>query len=290
MEHIPKWSLGRLVTDKLACLLNYSCCPSIWNVIRRCKSSSTVNGNGESHQVCRNNRKMVLDYDLQIDGLKASLMGIEDVMDVTEFLLDYFFSEEPLGKALGLDVEAEVRPWLAEVVRHQVQENTSIVIRSSASDNQLVAVCLNDVERNIDDAGDVTISTSVNEKYHPAMWKITRLLMDLVKDVDLFDRFHINAYVLLEILCVHPRYAGRGLAGKMIDITGRIARESGHSLIISEATSGYSSSAFLKAGYTIENSIDYADYSLDGISKPFASRTGVHTGARLMIKQLDPLT
>jgi len=244
------------------------------------------NHSGDRRQECFKNSSMLLDYDLHIDGLKASMMGIGDTGDVTEFLLKYFFSEEPLGRALGVDVEAEVRPWLANVVMHQVQENISIVIRDCASHNQLVAVCLNDVERNADDADDVTISASVEKQRHPSMWKITQLLNDLVKDVELFSRFHIDAYVLLQILCVHPKYAGRGLAGKMIDMTERIARVCGHSLIISEATSGYSTSAFLKAGFQVENSIEYADYSLDGVDKPFSSNTGVHSGARLMIKQL----
>ena len=248
--------------------------------------SGTVNASGKSCRECRNNSKMLLDYDLHIGGLKANLMGIEDVADVTEFLLDHFFSEEPLGKAIGVDVEVEVRPWLAKVVMHQVQENISIVIRNFASNGQLVAVCLNDVERDIDDTDDVTIGTSVEEQLHPAMWKITHLLMDLVQDIDLFGRFHTNAYVLLQILCVHPQYAGRGLAGKMVDMTERLARGAGHSLIISEATSEYSASAFIKAGYTVENSIEYADYSLDGVERPFARNTGVHTSARLMIKQL----
>jgi len=230
---------------------------------------------------------MTVNHDLDIDGLEQKLMSIEDVTDVTEFLLDHFFTEEPLGKSINLDVGAEVRPWLAAVVAHQVHENISIVIRNCDS-GQLVGVCLNDVEHAVDDAQDhVSIFSSVDEQLHPAMWKITQLLRDLVKDVDLFARFRVDTYVLLQILCVHPHYAGRGLARKMIDATLTLARDAGHALVVSEATSRYSAAAFIKAGFSVENTIEYADYSLDRVEHPFARNTGVHTNARLMIKHLN---
>ena len=230
------------------------------------------------------NGELALGLGLGTDGLELAIMGAGDVQCVTEFLIRHFFTEEPLGKALDVDPETEIRPWLADMVAHQIQESISIVIRNVA-DGQLVAVCLNDVDRSQPSADDVTIFTSVHKDRHPAMWKIIHLLDDLMGNVDLFNRYQVEAYVVLQIMSVSPQYGGRGLGRKMIDVTEMLSKQRGYSLIISEATSRFSASAFLKAGFHSHNSIQYATYRI-GDSQPFQHVGDIHTQADLMIKSV----
>ena len=110
----------------------------------------------------------------------------------------------------------------------------SIVVRDLTNDGNIVAVCLNDVERQQVDADDVTIFNSVDKEQHPNMWKIIHLLEDLVQGIDLFSRYKLDAYVVLQILCVNQTNGGRGLGRKLIHLTEILAKQLGHTLVISE--------------------------------------------------------
>lgn len=50
----------------------------------------------------------------------------ENVEQVAEFLLKYFFAEEPLGQSLQLDPNKEVRPWLSKMLEHEIREGLSV--------------------------------------------------------------------------------------------------------------------------------------------------------------------
>jgi hypothetical protein len=92
------------------------------------------------------------------------------------------------------------------------------------------------------------------------------------------------------MLCVNPRFGGRGLAQKLIQLTEALTKTLEYSLIISEATSEFSARAFLKAGFHCKKMIQYDTFTLDNSQQqPFQQLTsgGIHTAARLMIKYLN---
>lgn len=234
-------------------------------------------------------------HDSDLPDFCFSTIQPEDVDQVSEFLLQHFFAEEPLGQSLNLNPDLEVRPWLTKMVEHEIREGISVVVRlrsigdgeSATGDlGEMVAVCLNDVERATTDPDDVTIFTFVKRESQPSMWKITRVLEDLLADQDLFSRYQVDALVTCQMLCVSPRFSGRGLAKKLIQLTEDLTRTMGYSLIISEATSDYSARAFLKAGFSREKTLQYATFTLDG-QHPFRPlSSSVHSAAHLMIKDL----
>lgn len=229
-------------------------------------------------------------HDSDLPDFCFSTIQPEDVDQVCEFLLQHFFAEEPLGQSLNLNPNVEVRPWLTKMVEHEIREGVSVIVRlRSAGDGpvgQMVAVCLNDVERVENDPEDVNIFTFVNRESHPSMWKITRVLDDLLSDQDLFNRYQVDALVTCQMLCVDPRFGGRGLAKKLIQLTEDLTRTTGYTLIMSEATSEYSARAFLKAGFQRVKTLQYATFTLDG-QQPFRPlSSSVHSGAQLMIKDL----
>ena len=257
-----------------------------------CVLKSEMNGKDNSVNAISELQPKHGDWQLKISPLISAtfddFVGFEfstiqdcDLETVVDFLLQHFFSEEPLGKMLQLDPEIEVKPWFSRMVEHQIKERVSIVVRDSCNGN-IAAVCLNDVERKLIDPEDVTLFSSVKKDQHATMWKIIRLLEDLVQDVDLFDAYNVDAFVVLQILSVSDRYTGRGLAKKLIQLTESVAKQLQYSLIMSEATSDFSGRAFHKAGFVSRKSISYQSYSLDGI-RPFCNN-GVHQKAELMVK------
>lgn len=65
--------------------------------------------------------------------LVMGTVQLKEVEEVSAFLLDNFFAQEPLGAHLGLDPNKEVRPWLPKVLEHEIREGLSIVVRSKSS-------------------------------------------------------------------------------------------------------------------------------------------------------------
>lgn len=228
--------------------------------------------------------------DPEQEDIVFSIVRPTDVESVAEFLLENFFTNEPLGRALSLDANEEVRPWLADMVAHAIQEKMSILIRQKSVEHgeNIVAVCLNDVERIDEDADNVTIFSFVQPEKHPCMWKITRVLEELVRDRDLFKEYKVQNFVGIQMLSVGPQFGGRGLAKKLIELTEMLARLRGFSLMLSEATSEFSARAFLKAGFESKNILQYDSFTLDN-EKPFKglAEKKVHTCAQLMVKALD---
>lgn len=133
------------------------------------------------------------------------------VSEAAEFLIQHFFVREPMGTALQVDAEREIRPWICTLLHYQFKEGLAssrpgqlrflrvccffcagmtIMIREVDEDGDIVALCLNDVERK-QVANRVTIMDSVRREHHPNMWKITRLLQVLTESVDLFERYQV---------------------------------------------------------------------------------------------------
>ena len=145
------------------------------------------------------------------------------------------------------------------------------------------------MERKVSDPEDVNIFTFVDRDTQPNMWMITRVLDELVSGEDIFDCYQVDALVSCQMLCVNPRFGGRGLAQKLIQLTEALTKTLEYSLIISEATSEFSARAFLKAGFHCKKMIQYDTFTLDNSQQqPFQQLTsgGIHTAARLMIKYL----
>lgn len=172
-----------------------------------------------------------------------------------------------------------------------VVRRRSIGDEASAGDrnvHEVIAVCLNDVERAENDPEDVNIFSFVSRDSQPNMWKITRVLDELVADANLFNCYQIDELVSCQMLCVDPRFGGRGLARKLIQLTEELTRTMDYPLIISEATSEFSARAFLKAGFHCQKTLQYDTFTFDNGEQPFQqlASTGVHKNARLMVKHI----
>lgn len=159
-------------------------------------------------------------------------------------------------------------------------------------------MCVNDVVHKEPDPEDVTVFSFVSREGQPCMWQIGRLLDALMEGHDIFSSplnsqtDTSDSVVVLQILAVGQTHTGRGLAAKLIRSTEEVTRLAGLKTVISEATSHFSSRAFLRAGFQAVRRIQYADFTLDaddGHRRPFrllGQRT-IHTGADLMVKRLS---
>lgn len=226
-----------------------------------------------------------------LNGLEFRTIRATDVDEVCDFLIENFFPVEPMGQVLGLDAEKECRPWISQLVEHQIVEGISFIVRNLA-DGEVAAVCLNDIERKVeaDPAAEVNMMTCLDQRpeRNPCMMKIGGLLGELMERHDLYSAFQVESVVNLQFLSVSPNYGRRGLAKALIGLVESRAKQLGHSLIYTEATGDFSARAFMQSGYFCVDELVYADFELPETGeKPFKSMTGVHKCVRLMIKHLD---
>jgi hypothetical protein len=73
-------------------------------------------------------------------GLHFSTIQSEEVEEVTQFLLEHFFTEEPLGKSLKVDPSLEIEPWLGRMIQHQIKEGTARLahLAATATDERMI--------------------------------------------------------------------------------------------------------------------------------------------------------
>ena len=225
-----------------------------------------------------------------LSGLEFRTIRAADVEEVCDFLIKHFFPVEPMGTVLGLDAEKEVRPWLKELVDHQIREGVSYIVRN-LSDREVAAVCINDVERKVepDDEEDVNMMTCLNQRpeRNPCMLKIGAALGALMDGHDIYSETQLDAVVSLQFLSVNPKFGRRGVAKALVGLVENRCKALGYSLIYSEATSEFSARAFQQCGYYSIDSLNYADFVMPETGeKPFETMTGTHNCVRLMMKHL----
>ena len=93
--------------------------------------------------------------------------------------------------------------------------------------------------------------------------------LSILKDVDLLKSNQVEQSLVINMLCVDPQEAGKGLGLQMLSWSEAQARKHGLSLITAETTGIASSCVFQKAQFEKVKELLYDDYVVDG-KRPFA--------------------
>jgi len=211
-------------------------------------------------------------------GLVFQLAGDDDLVDIEEFLLIHFFPVEPLGSLVKVDVQIEVRPWLARFVANVVSERRSIIVRDvSTSPNQLVAVRLNSLEIK----GESHDGLPVNAIEHPRMVIVADILHRLCENFDLYELYGVDRVFHLVMVAVSEQYGRRGIAGRLLDLSVRVARRDGVRVVIMKAASVFAAKLAARASFQMLHEILYNEFDYNA-TKPFAN-SGVHQRIQLMV-------
>ena len=62
----------------------------------------------------------------QESEIQYDLIGLKDLDEVNDLLVNEFFSNEPLGKHLGANPEMDVRPWISKVTKPLIAQGVSL--------------------------------------------------------------------------------------------------------------------------------------------------------------------
>lgn len=221
------------------------------------------------------------------DNLTFDTIGIEQLDEVVEFLMKYFFPTVPIGNIVNMDVEVEVRPWVHRFISSVLRQGHSLAVRDASARNQLAAVSLSQLE--VQSAVDIgpSLMDCVDPEKHPLMLMNVYFLEELAGDVDFFHRYGVERVVDITMLAVNTAYASRGLATQLIQLTVSRARcQLDVSVFKTEAVSEYAARAHFKAGFQTIHQIHYDDFVYEG-DKPLAGLVETdHKTGRLMVLNL----
>ncbi|KAK6634032.1 hypothetical protein RUM44_004639 [Polyplax serrata] len=223
--------------------------------------------------------------------------------DVIQHLRYNFFADEPLNKSLHLCKPGQPHDELEEFslsVLNQgdsflgILESTGEVSsgsfnftkkKPSGTDSecfghtrlyylQVVGVVLNGIK-----------AERCTKLYNdPKLQKIFDFLGAVDEDVEALNNYNVNSILELKILSVDMKFRGRGIAGRLYEITENFARKKGFQLMRADATALFSQRVFEKYGFTTLKEVSYNEYPSK--EAPLFTVEPPHKSFKLMVKQL----
>ncbi|KAK9693269.1 ANTH domain [Popillia japonica] len=166
------------------------------------------------------------------------------------------FPDEPLNQGVRL-CEKNVPCELLESHDLHTMEDGLSLMATDPDTGEIAGIALNGISRR----GEVeealkSMGNVENIQYH----HIFGLLFNLNKEADLFNKYGIDEIFELRILCVSPKYRGRGIASKLFAASEKIAVERGFKMIKVDATSYFTQKVCESNGLHTVNEINYKKF------------------------------
>ena len=211
-------------------------------------------------------------------GVRYSVCDPADVPELRRMLALTFTESDPMPVAVGLDPDG-FEAFVALVVGPESTRGLTVVARDLAS-GVLAGALLNEDAATPPPEGLATLS----HKYDP----IFDLLDQLDAQVAEPPITEPGSVLHLFLLGVDPRFAGRGIAQRLVQASLAHGSALGYGTAIAEATNRTSQHIFRKAGFRTRAQASYADYRRDGVA--VFSSISEHGGPAAMVRELEPQT
>jgi len=205
--------------------------------------------------------------------LKYDVLQAPDVDSMVRLLASAFSASEPPAVAMQLSYD-DLAHFVRLLAAHAVENGLTVIARDS--DNELAGVVLTD-----DFGTPPPINRQlISKKFLP----ILAMLETLDKQYRHGRTIVPSKYLHLFMLAVHARFAGQGVAQKLVENCLLNGRKKGFSCAVTEATGVISQRVFRKVGFEERYRVSYRDYRYCG-ETVFAAIVG-HDAALLMEKTL----
>ncbi|KAK6645366.1 hypothetical protein RUM43_001642 [Polyplax serrata] len=193
--------------------------------------------------------------------------------DVIQHLRYNFFADEPLNKSLHLCKPGQPHDELEEFSLSVLNQGDSF-LGILESTGEVVGVVLNGIK-----------AERCTKLYNdPKLQKIFDFLGGVDEDVEALNNYNVNSILELKILSVDMKFRGRGIAGRLYEITENFARKKGFQLMRADATALFSQRVFEKYGFTTLKEVSYNEYPSK--EAPLFTVEPPHKSFKLMVKQL----
>ena len=193
-------------------------------------------------------------------GIRYSICRPEEVAEMVSVLAETFARHDPPAVALGL-TPAEFETFLTIVSATAGEDGLTVVARDLGSGSMAGALLNEDAGR----PSELDLS-AISPRFEP--------IFDLFGEIEerIGDTGPIEPGTTLHVfmLAVGERFAGRGIAQRLVEVSLAQAVALGYRTAVTEATNLVSQHIFSKLGFVARAQASYADYRRGG-SATFAS-------------------
>jgi ribosomal protein S18 acetylase RimI-like enzyme len=207
-------------------------------------------------------------------GLSYGLLQTSEVDPMVRLLATAFSVAEPPAVAMGLSYD-ELAGFVGLLAPRAVDDGLTVVARDCAG-GELVGVVLTD-----DFAAPSPIDLHlISKRFLPIFAMLDALDAQYRHGRTIVPGQHLHLFML----AVDARFAGQGIAQRLVETCLENGRKKGYRHAVTEATGVISQRVFRKLGFEERHRVSYRDYSYGG-EAVFASIVG-HDGAALMERML----
>lgn len=214
-------------------------------------------------------RRFCMTWDLNMSTIDCRLFHASDTDAVAKLLATAFSKSEPPAVAMGL-TEAELEQFVRLLCPNAAEEQLTIIAQDQRG--QIVGVMLSDDFALPPDPEPHAFSA----KFLPIFSMLEGLDQQYRRDRTIAP----GRYLHLFMLAVDDRFAGQGIAQRMIDACLENGRRKGFRYAVTEATGVVSQHVFGKLGFKERFRTSYQDYRFEGRAVFRSIR--VHEGTLLM--------
>jgi predicted N-acetyltransferase YhbS len=181
-------------------------------------------------------------------------MTHEDLDAVTRLVSAQFVTRESMTVRQGIDHEEFVE-FLHPIGKAAL--GTSVVALDD--DSKEIVGCIVALDKDVE----VSYQTNLTPKFD-AIFSI----LDTSSSPEMASVYLPNPTLLISLVAVDHRYAGRGYAQRLIEHCLSVAKDAGFRSAFAQTTVMPSHVSFMKAGFTCHNFIAYDDFEHEG-NRPF---------------------
>ncbi|CAF0721561.1 unnamed protein product [Rotaria sp. Silwood1] len=220
---------------------------------------------------------------LEPPQIDLCLLNNEHRKQVFDLVVDTFFRDEPLNKCLAFEIPHEPIEFTELILSLALQDQCSFVA-IDVQTQKVIGVILNIIKHNLSSTiTDNQDKFDINNFQSEKLRYILNVLKHVHRNINLFKELNTDRLLHTVIVAIDAHYRGLRLTEKLINTSITHAKNDLNLKgAFSEATSLYSSKAFIKQGYQIYDEIIYTKY--DDIR--LASLAGEHDRCQLLAKTL----
>ena len=219
------------------------------------------------------------------DGVLYQIIHEREVDEISSFLFNYFFPDEPIYIGIGCEIDDVLADfttkWLVEVLESHLSFKAVDPVTK-----EIMAIRLNDCSSDKDITSMIEMLPAEKHENMKKWVKQLRFLSILMDKSEFASMFPTDSTQVLEMvmLCTSPNFRKRGLGSKLVDQTIKFARKSGYKVIKGSVTGAFSKKIYDNFGFEKLREIQYKGYKMDG-EEIFVNDMGVHTsGAFYIVK------
>ena len=187
-------------------------------------------------------------------GIRYSICRRDDLAEMVFVLAETFAQRDPPAVALGLTPQ-EFEPFLTIVTARAGDDGLTVVARDLSSGSIAGALLNEDADR----PAELDLA-AVSPRFGP----IYDLFGELEERVGGAGPIEPGTTLHVFMLGVDQRFAGRGIAQRLVGASIANAVALGYRTAVSEATNLVSQHIFSKLGFVTRAQVSYGDYRRDG--------------------------